>query len=96
MFLSLRNDGSVKEIYSDPVVQQLEKYLGAYQMFTQQLLWSMTDLVSVKDSDFEKNLRLFDSRILEIRQGWSHERKQREAEFRALNPGYDGPDPREV
>jgi hypothetical protein len=96
MFLSLRNDGSVKEIYNDPVVSQFEKHLGGYNMLTQQLLWLLTDVVGLSDSDFEINLHLFDQQILEIRREWSAARRAREAKFRALNPNYDGPDPREV
>src|ERR1035438_9693706 len=95
-FLSLRNDGSIKEIYSDPVVAQFEKHLGGYNMLTQQLLWLLTDVVGLSDSDFEINLHLFDQQILEIRREWSAARRAREAKFRALNPNYDGPDPREI
>ena len=56
----------------------------------------MADVVGVKDSDFEKNLQLFESRVLKIRRNWSESRRKREAEFRALNLGYDGPDPMEI
>lgn len=96
MFLSLRNDGSIKEIYDNPVANQIEENFKVYNLFTQQLLWSMADVAGVTDADFEKNLRLFDSRILELRREWSAERQQRERLFRELNPGYEGTDPTEI
>jgi hypothetical protein len=96
LFLSLRNDGTMRKIFYDPVVKDLEDRIKSYHLITQQLLWSMADVVGVKDSDFEKNLQLFESRVLKIRRNWSESRRKREAEFRALNLGYDGPDPMEI
>lgn len=69
LFLSLRNNGTLGELYSEPAAQHIEDSYKWFDFVAQHLFLHHLDL-AVSDSDFEGNLGNFDREMRHMRHKW--------------------------
>ena len=77
MFLSLRHDGSIAEIYGNEVLEQIEDYSAAYDGIARRLLFTMAE-PEIDESAFRLNMGVFNNQILEIKRKWNEDQHARE------------------
>ncbi len=70
LLLSLRNDGTVRELFGDHLVNHLEANAGAYFMKAQRLLFQHVNS-GMSDEDFQKNLDVFNEYVWRLRHKWN-------------------------
>ena len=83
MYLDLRNDGSVLEHYSDPLLERLEKWVGVYHFLSWNLLTHFANQKETEE-DFAANLQLFASHLIEARKSFGDDAKLHEMRTEAM------------